>query len=60
VDCTKNTYAHDTTADTDAWAAQLSGLISNNDTWIGGKPHLVQLGDILDRGDGEKQCISSN
>ena len=41
-ECTKNTYADDTTADTDAWAAQLSGLVSNDDTWIGGKTHLVQ------------------
>jgi len=56
-DCTTNTCADDTTADTDACAVQLSGLVSNNDTWIGGKTHLVQLGDILDRGDDERHCM---
>jgi hypothetical protein len=56
-DCTTNTCADDTTADTDACAVQLSGLISNNDKWIGGKTHLVQLGDILDREDGERHCM---
>ena len=56
-ECTKNTCADDTTADTDAWAAQLSGLVSNDDTWIGGKTHLVQLADTLDRGDGERHIL---
>ena len=37
----KNTYADDTTADTDACTGVC--LVSNNDTWIGGKTHVVQL-----------------
>lgn len=36
---------------------KLSGLIDENDSWVGGKTHLVQLGDILDRGDGERDCM---
>ncbi len=56
-ECTKNTYADDTTADTVAWAAQLSGLVCNDETWIGGNTHLVQLADTLDRGDGERHIL---
>jgi len=37
--------------------AQLSGLIDDEDSWIGGKATLVQLGDILDRGDTERNCM---
>ena len=37
--------------------AQLSGLINDEDSWIGGKDTLVQLGDILDCGDTERNCM---
>jgi len=36
---------------------KLSKLIDDDESWIGGKTHLVQLGDILDRGDGELNCM---
>jgi len=36
---------------------KLSGIIDDNESWIGGTTHLVQLGDILDRGDTERNCI---
>lgn len=36
---------------------QLSNLIDDDESWIGGTAHLVQLGDILDRGDGERTCM---
>ena len=36
---------------------QLSKLIDEDESWIGGNAHLVQLGDILDRGDGERNCM---
>ena len=35
----------------------MSGIIDDNESWIGGTTHLVQLGDILDRGDTERNCI---
>lgn len=33
------------------------GLIDNNLSWIGGKTHLVQIGDIMDRGDRAKDIF---
>ena len=32
-------------------AFKLAGLVDDDDRWIGGKTVVVQLGDILDRGD---------
>jgi hypothetical protein len=39
--------------DFDAFVAILQDnrLLDENNTWIGGKAHLVQLGDVMDRGD---------
>eukprot|EP00281_Chroomonas_sp_CCMP1168_P035970 CAMPEP_0206242846 /NCGR_PEP_ID=MMETSP0047_2-20121206/17276_1 /ASSEMBLY_ACC=CAM_ASM_000192 /TAXON_ID=195065 /ORGANISM="Chroomonas mesostigmatica_cf, Strain CCMP1168" /LENGTH=531 /DNA_ID=CAMNT_0053667895 /DNA_START=77 /DNA_END=1672 /DNA_ORIENTATION=+ len=36
---------------------KIAKLIDDDDNWIGGKTHFVQIGDILDRGDEEKDCI---
>ncbi len=36
---------------------KLAGAIDDNDTWIGGKLVVVQVGDQLDRGDGEKAIL---
>jgi len=36
---------------------EIAGLIDEQQNWIGGKTHFVQIGDILDRGDEEKYCI---
>jgi len=36
---------------------EIAGLIDDNQDWIGGTTHFVQIGDILDRGDEEKDCI---
>ena len=36
---------------------RLARLIDEEDRWIGGRTQLVQLGDFLDRGDGERQII---
>lgn len=34
-----------------------TGLIDDNNDWAGGTTHFVQLGDILDRGDGSKDAL---
>ncbi len=34
-----------------------AGLLDNNDNWAGGKTHLVQTGDILDRGPGSRKIM---
>lgn len=36
-------------------AFKLAGLVDGDDNWIGGKTVVVQLGDVLDRGDNEVQ-----
>ena len=36
---------------------KLAGAMDDNDQWIGGKLVLVQVGDQLDRGDGEKAIL---
>jgi hypothetical protein len=36
---------------------RLAKLIDDKDKWCGGATHLVQLGDVTDRGDGERECI---
>ena len=33
------------------------GLVDDNLDWIGGKTHLVQLGDVMDRGDQAKEAL---
>ncbi len=38
-------------------ALRLAGAIDAKDEWIGGKLVVVQLGDMLDRGDGEQQIV---
>lgn len=38
-------------------ALRRAGAIDGNDRWIGGSMGVVQLGDILDRGDGERAII---
>lgn len=38
-------------------AFQLAGLINDQDRWIGGSTTVVQVGDILDRGDHELQIL---
>jgi len=40
-----------------AGCLKLSGLMDDDESWIGGKAHLVQLGDLLDRGDTERNCM---
>jgi len=32
-------------------------LIDNDDHWVGGKSHLVQMGDVMDRGDEAKRIL---
>ncbi|KAG6489531.1 hypothetical protein ZIOFF_050805 [Zingiber officinale] len=41
-------------------ALQMAGVLSSDgqDLWIGGETVVVQLGDILDRGDGEIAILS--
>ena len=36
---------------------KIAGLVDDDGNWIGGETHFVQLGDILDRGDGEKAVL---
>jgi hypothetical protein len=38
-------------------ALHLAGAIDESDAWTGGELQLVQVGDILDRGDGEKEIL---
>ena len=49
----------DVHGDLDATRAvlQLAGLIDETDTWIGGETVVVQTGDQLDRGDGERAIL---
>jgi len=35
----------------------MAKLIDEDDKWIGGETHFVQIGDILDRGNEEKECL---
>lgn len=46
----------DVHGDVDAFrkSLEVSGVLGNDDTWIGGKTVLVQVGDQLDRGDSER------
>ena len=37
---------------------KIAKLIDDKDSWIGGNTHFVQVGDILDRGDEEKDCLN--
>lgn len=36
---------------------RMANLIDEQDSWVGGGAHLVQVGDILDRGEAERGCI---
>ncbi len=36
---------------------KLAGLVNDALAWIGGETQVVQLGDLLDRGDGERQLF---
>ena len=36
---------------------QRAGLIDANRQWIGGSSTLVQLGDVIDRGPGSRECL---
>lgn len=49
----------DVHGDVDALAGciKLAGLMDENQNWTGNTTQLVQLGDILDRGDTEKGCM---
>jgi hypothetical protein len=38
-------------------ALQIAGAIDEQDRWIGGNLVVVQLGDVLDRGDGEREIL---
>lgn len=38
-------------------ALQLAGVIDGERNWIGGNTRVVQLGDVLDRGDDERQIV---
>jgi hypothetical protein len=49
----------DVHGDYDQFVAVLrsAGLIDEGATWIGGKTHLVQTGDVLDRGDDSRKAM---
>jgi hypothetical protein len=36
---------------------RIARLIDGSENWSGGVTHLVQLGDVVDRGEGERECI---
>ena len=36
----------------------MSNLIDEHGNWVGGNTHLVQVGDIFDRGNEERQCLN--
>jgi hypothetical protein len=38
-------------------ALKLAGAIDDHDTWVGGKLVVVQTGDEIDRGDGDRQIL---
>jgi hypothetical protein len=38
-------------------ALRLGGVINDEDNWVGGRTHLVQLGDILDRGPDSRRSM---
>jgi hypothetical protein len=38
-------------------ALQLAGVMDGDDQWVGGTDILVQVGDQLDRGDGEREIL---
>jgi hypothetical protein len=40
-----------------AGCLRLARLIDGNGDWRGGVTHLVQLGDVTDRGNDERECI---
>lgn len=50
----------DVHGDADAFSAvlRLSGLIDRGGKWSGGDTTLVQIGDVLDRGSQEVECLS--
>ncbi len=39
-------------------ALRLAGAINDEGNWVGGKMVVVQTGDILDRGDGEREILA--
>lgn len=38
-------------------ALQLGGLVDQKNSWTGGKTHLVQTGDVFDRGSESRKCL---
>jgi len=50
----------DVHGDYDKMVQCLNGVIDDSNKWIGGKTHLVQTGDVLDKGPDLKKALVLN